>query len=79
MPRLKRFKQIHMGYPGVLEKEDEANDSGNQKWNEILNKMIVAFEYIAKDDIELFNPYRIRPEVEEGLRLFHDYYFNLWD
>lgn len=42
LPRLKKFKKDNNGYPGILSGEDE--------WDEILDKMILAFDYIIHDD-----------------------------
>jgi len=41
LPRLKRYKELTNGYPGGLDE---------QQWNEILDKMIYAFERIVKND-----------------------------
>lgn len=41
LPRLKAFRECHCGYPGNLTDE---------KWNEILDKMIVAFDIYLNDD-----------------------------
>ena len=44
LPRLIKFKENSLGFPGY----DEA-DTIN-KWQDILQKMITAFEYIVTDD-----------------------------
>ncbi len=44
LPRLIKFKENSLGFPGY----DEA-DTMN-KWQDILQKMITAFEYIVTDD-----------------------------
>ena len=44
LPRLKLFKRLQNGYPG----RDEADTP--EKWNEILDRMILAFEYIINEN-----------------------------
>ncbi len=67
LPRLKRFRKIHGGYPCNL---------SAKKWKLYLKKMITAFELICQDDMQVTNDRW--DEVDEGLGLFRDYYFNLW-
>ena len=54
LPRLKAFRECHCGYPGNL---------SDEKWNEILDKMIIAFDIYLNDD-DLINS-------EEIIRKFH--------
>ena len=74
LPRLIRFKEIHNGFPGGC-------DMTEQKWEEILDKMIFAFEfYSMKDDWSENKPgfdldYQ---EYEEGMRLFAKWLPHLW-
>ena len=63
-PRLRRFKEIKAGYPAIISEE---------KWDDILDKMIYAFECINKDTIS-----DNEDSVDEGLDLFRKYFFNLW-
>ena len=63
-PRLKLFREIHASYPANITEE---------QWNEILDKMIKAFEYINNDNI-----HNHQEEVDEGLDLFREYFFGLW-
>lgn len=44
LPRLIKFKENSLGFPGY----DEADTM--DKWQDILQKMIIAFEYIVTDD-----------------------------
>ena len=68
LPRLKLFRNSLHGYPNNLTFE---------QWEEVLDKMIIAFSLI--DDVAWhFNDFDY-PRVEEGLDLFRKYYFNLWD
>lgn len=51
LPRLKRFKKENIGYPGIDEMDTP------EKWDEALDKMILAFEYVISwDDWWLDNP-----------------------
>lgn len=51
LPRLKLFKKLNNGYPGI----DEMYTP--EKWDEALDKMIIAFQYISEDDAWWFgNP-----------------------
>lgn len=75
-PRLRVFKEIHGGYPGNLTEE---------KWDEILDKMIKAFEYINNEDLGIdeskhgLDRYKDREQtIKEGLDLFREYFFALW-
>ena len=70
-PRLKRFKEIAVGYPASLT---------NEKWDEILDKMIKAFELMATDDSEYYTGIQDDGDnsIKEGLDLFREYFHNLW-
>lgn len=81
LPRLKRFKEIGTTYPGI----DEAITPDG--WNEVLQKMINAFEILGNemiDKVDLSSEgwaeeiYRLNREVDEGLQLFAKYYRDLW-
>ena len=69
LPRLKAFRAKPYGYPGSLTED---------KWNEILDKMIESFDIIVNDD----GCWDIIPEkrvlVKTGFDLFHEYFFHLW-
>lgn len=76
LPRLKCFKDNHCGYPGSLTDE---------KWNDILNKMVMAFEYLNDEKLGVDNNLSYKECNEErdkvinrGLRLFCKYYSALW-
>ena len=82
LPRLKRFKELNNGYPGDLTWE---------RWNEILDEMIWAFEYIANDgENRIFTDDPLTREkereewnvaekrVDDGLKLFGEYFRGLW-
>lgn len=44
IPRLKKFKKLNNGYPGIGEMDTP------EKWDEALDKMIQAFEYVIDLD-----------------------------
>ena len=72
VPRLKRFKEITNGYPGKITWEE---------WEEILDKMINAFELQVKEDDNIQTLEQEKAEyeiIQEGLNLFAKYYFCLW-
>lgn len=51
LPRLKKFKKENIGYPGIDEMDTP------EKWDEALDKMILAFEYVISwDDWWLDDP-----------------------
>lgn len=64
-PRLKMFQAKSYSYPMGLSSEE---------WSEMVGKMVFAFGRILKEDVE-----DNLEEVEEGLDLFREYFFDLWD
>lgn len=44
LPRLRMFRKVNIGYPGY-----DGMDTP-EKWDEALDKMIVAFEYVTEGD-----------------------------
>lgn len=68
LPRLKRFKEITIGVPGDLSKEE---------WEQILDKMIAAFEF-AGSEARWTAPASEFEKHQEGLDLFAKHYFGLW-
>lgn len=89
VPRLKQLRDTTHSYPG----RDEA--ATPEQWEEILNKMILAFELAGQDAMDLYNggedeplnfeKYKdyvenyYNPHVQEGLQLFAKWYMDLWD
>lgn len=69
-PRLKAFYNDGdmVGYPGRLTEN---------KWNDILKSMIKAFDIIVNKNIIDFTE-KERKQVNNGLRLFAEYFFDLW-
>jgi len=78
VPRLKELRDHGTGCPAsfVSCKNGEAYDNG---WDPILTKMIRAFEAIAKEEADDPNSFEHYDFVEQGLDLFREYYFSLWD
>jgi len=68
LPMLKQLKETNHGYPGTLTKD---------KWDEIMDKMIYAFEHKMLED-GMFDT-SDQKKIQEGFRLFGRYYQNLWD
>ena len=70
VPRLKRFKELNNGYPQELTPE---------AWNEILDEMIFALEFRARDTEEQLDAStEEHTRVQKGLELFGKYWGNLW-
>jgi hypothetical protein len=68
-PRLKRFKELTICHPHEITSE---------QWDEILDKMIFAFDQIIEDDYSKMSDPDCFEKIKEGLSLFHKYYFDLW-
>lgn len=66
LPRLYQFNLNKNGYPYPCESMDE--------WDAIIDKMILAFQ-LVKDHY----PMERKSEVDEGLKLFAEYFGALWD
>ena len=76
LPRLKRFKEVNICYP---------HDLTPAKWNEILDKIIFAFEWnIMCDIVDDHRKLSIKEEAinwkkhKDGMQLFVKYFRNLW-
>jgi len=72
LPRLKDFKRVNThGYPNGLTES---------KWDEILNKMLYAFENTVNEPDFDFNTYDdTQKKIQEGFELFGKYFQSLWD
>ena len=66
-PRLKAFKEIVNTHPC---------DISFEEWKYTLDKMILAFELLCKDNWYDDNE---QIKINEGLNLFAKYYQHLWD
>lgn len=73
LPRLKRFREVHHGFPG-------GEDMTEQKWAETLDKMIFAFEWDCDEDRKYagFDDEEYK-RVQEGHELFGKWFNALWD
>lgn len=70
LPRLKRFKEMTDKYPNP-------DFSSMEEWNEALDKMIGAFHFMVEEKYGCFDGPMFE-DAEEGLRLFAQYFGNLW-
>ena len=68
IPRLGLFKKNIISYPPNLTPEE---------WEEIIDKILESHRIIAADDIGV--ELKREKELEEGLKLFSEYYLHLWD
>lgn len=68
IPRLELFKKNLISYPPDLTPEE---------WEEIIDKILESHRIIAADDIGV--ELKREKELEEGLKLFSEYYLHLWD
>jgi len=75
LPRLKRFREITISYPPNLTPE---------KWNDIIDKMIFAFDWslmCEEDDYYNLDEETKKANWEkytEGMKLFAEYFRDLW-
>lgn len=69
-PRLMRFREMKASYPPNLTPDG---------WSEILLKMAEAFKLIIISDTKIIMSDEENKLIDEGLDLFREYYFHLWD
>lgn len=83
-PRLCYFKDHYatIATPGCFCYERDGiteRKNGNQEWIKTIEKMILAFKLIIKKpDNWIENSKEISDNIEEGLKLFAEYYSCLW-
>jgi len=86
-PRLKRFRELTVTFPCCLANDFEFDgpDDGYDKWLEILDEMIYAFNLIANrwhnseyDEILFKGDSLEYDRVIQGLEYFKKYYLALW-
>lgn len=82
LPRLIHFRDNHCCAPSCLFEYDEFDhikeEEGFKKWDDILDKMIWAFYlYISVDP--LYWTEEQKQQIDEGLKLFAEYFQSLWD
>lgn len=70
LPRLKRLREINNGFPGELTEKS---------WNEILDKIILAFE-LRVDEDKFFDDIDdvSVSKIQEGLDLFAKWFLHFW-
>ena len=70
LPVLRFYRKDGAGHPA---------DMNEEQWNDILDKMIYSFEYVAGIDRD-YNLIRDdMPRVQEGFELFGRHFRELWD
>lgn len=67
LPRLKRFREIDFGHP---------SNTSEEAWYKILDKMIYAMEFNARDGI--ITNRKEDKKIQEGNELFGEYFNSLW-
>lgn len=68
LPRLMCFREVNMGYPSSI---------SEQEWNDIIDRMILAFSLLAGDAAFLTGK-EDQKKIDEGLDLFAKWYTSLW-
>lgn len=99
IPRLKKLKETKNGFPVMMYNDDEFKNCTNgeqnseidarkqKEWEEILDKMILSFEYVVREsDDRNYDCYSSKEKmdeheqkIQEGLDLFAKYFRCLWD
>lgn len=67
-PRIMRFREITRSFPSVIK---------SSEWHDILGKIAHAFKRIIETEsgFEVYS----EPDVQEGIELFHTWFYDLWD
>lgn len=90
LPRLAYMKDNYTSYPGDLAEYNEFEElikEGYDVWQEYLSKMILAFDHIIDEDLDN-DPSIVdnkeewekwQKEKNEGLKLFGEWFEDLWD
>ena len=71
LPRLKAFKENKVGFPACFETDEE--------WRKILSKMVIAFELLVRDSGTFDLTKGEMKQYDKGMKLFHEYFLNLWN
>ena len=69
IPRLKRFKEVNNGIPHPLTMDE---------WNTIIDKMLLAFELISREEGSRIWSDEESKQIDEGLDLFREWFMALW-
>jgi hypothetical protein len=84
---LKALKETKRGTPAACFNDDElqgdaitpeAEERAIKHWNEILDKIIAGFEAAYQME-EWKHTDDLQAQFDEGFKLFHEYFFSLWD
>lgn len=67
-PALVAYKEKAAGHPGGITQDE---------WDDILDKMIFAFERYTEDDFIYTND-EDHKKMSEGMKLFAEWYHHLW-
>ncbi|UPQ77220.1 hypothetical protein [Chryseobacterium nepalense] len=87
-PRLKEFKDKVDGKnaPSIPDfsniehfSKDTPFEEKEKYWNELLSEMIIPFEYhVYPENFEHLELKEVNEKVEWGLKIFAEYFINLW-
>lgn len=69
LPRLKRYKKVCNCVPPEMEKDE---------WDNILDKIILSFELIVKNEGSWLWSEKEANQVDEGVELFSKWFLHLW-
>ncbi len=75
LPRLKVFRNNTGGYPGVF----SGDPKGQEKWEAIIDQMIFGLNYVASGDCYKFLDDKTHKKAQKGLRLFGEWFMDLWN
>lgn len=75
LPRLRRFREITPTHSDTPEYPDELSRT---EWLQVLDKMIIAFELLIRDNGTFILSEDEEKQYQEGMDLFHEYFLGLW-
>lgn len=85
LPVLQSVRKEKQGVPAQFlpnswEYSEEEFSAAQKQWEDVLDKMILAFHNVLEDEIMYGTEQqeRVAKEIEEGLRLFAKHYRSLW-
>jgi len=70
LPRIKRFREVHCGYPGRLT---------DKKWNKILDEIIKGFELYKEFAYDVSLSPEQGKQINKAFKLFSQYIYDMWD
>ena len=70
IPKLKKFKEVTKSYPPQV--------GSFENWQDTIDKMIYWMEMYLDDDNRYNRTEEEKTKMEEGKKLFFDYFENLW-